>query len=205
MSRLRRPRLTSNLGGKVVEHWHSHSFVHRGWLMLTAKLNFCDCIVGCQRFTQGSRSAFSRFVVCEQNLPFENWCSCGQTQSDAHQKTLVSWSLCWFSTLHSMMLLLRHQCRYLESFVQAKSLQERCCFHSLFLTLQTKFSERCVCHQCFAQWCCSCVSDFIRWKWSHSLNNYRIVTDFTVCWLHFSSSCVIVVFVINPSLNTFAP
>ena len=91
-----------------------------------------------------------------------------------HFSDRVQWVLCLASMIHLLMLFLRLQCCYLfmkreRKIVNCWWMSFVCLLYYVF-TPQAESSECCVGFQCFAQWCCSCVSNIVpccceeKWK-----------------------------------------
>ena len=125
----------------------------------------------------------------------------------------AEWVLCLISMLHSAMLLLRLRFHSLLMRRELKRVICWCmpfvCLLSFVLTINTKFCECCVWHQCLTQWCRPCFSNLVA-CWCKEIEKEWIVDGcllrvFFLLSLLSKSSSVSVGFDFSASHNDIVP
>ena len=121
----------------------------------------------------------------------------------------VLWLMCLSSLIHQLILLLHLEFCCLLNMIEKPCEWKNCCVLSFVWTAYAEFNYCFVDFQSLTQWCCSCVTNSIRWLLM--VNDKRmsgLLMPFGVLFIVCSpsiSTIVSVVFIFNASLSDVAP
>ena len=140
--------------------------VFRVSFVFTSYVEFSECCVWFQCFTQWCCSRVSNVVLCGCEVKEKKvicWWTSLVCRFCLYHPDRVQWMSCLISMIHSMMLPLCLQSCCLLMWREMKRVicwwMYFGCLLSFVFTTQKECSECCVWFQCFTQWCCSCVTD----------------------------------------------
>ena len=145
-------------------------FCVSSFFVFTPQIEFSECCVWFQWFTQWCCTCVSNLVPCwweekrKNELLMDVFCV--SSFFCLNYPDWVSWVLYLISMIHSMMLFLclQYRCLLTRREIGKEWIVDGCLlcvFFPFVFTSQIEFSECCVWFQWFTQWCCSCVSNLV--------------------------------------------